>query len=943
MKHLIALFVFCFLISGFWLQASAQAACVSPTGIVGDIIYNANYTVPQYCNGGSWVSTGPNIYEPIGMYFNGGTASSYLSIAGTLAGAAAGKMATGSFWFKRTGDYATQQTLFMINSGANNPRFNILLTNANVLRITAASSSSTTRVNVTGSTVFTDSNWHHVAFSFNDSAAQVAGSNPAIYVDDVAETLTVTTFSNGNIDFAPAGGPITVGVDNNFTVPFAGYLADFWLNLSYVDLSVTANRRYFINASKLPVDLGLTGSRGPTGSAPLVYLYGAAAAWNTNKGTGGGFTLTNGPLTTAGYGPSASARSVADLNEISSASFNNAAQVAVSGSYAYVGGGAADFDVVNVSTPSSLSLTGHMATANTTNVGGIAVSGTTVFLCSQGAGALVAIDVTTPSAPAQISTKGTSHTCYGGGTVAIQGNYAYTTSLNWSDMNILDISNPAAMVVKSNLVDGTKLLNPYDIAVDGNYAYVSSGVFTVIDVTSPTAPAIVGNIASGLSNPGQIAINPFNRNILYVGGNSAANAVHIIDVTTKTAPAIVGSFIPDPNACTGNLTISGRYLYVSSGSGALTCSAPNLHVYDISNPTAPVLLTNSGGTNFCALNGSAPTCGALAISGNNVYMTETVSGHGLISFQLTAAACSSPSGNEGDVIYNSDNHVMQYCNGSAWQPMGPVPGAGGGGCSSPAGSEHDIIYNSGKTVMQYCDGTSWIALGGAPAVGTTTGLAGWWKFDETSGSTASDSSGNGNTGTLNGSPTWAPGMDNGALTFVSTINQYVDVGNAAGLNFERTQPFSIAAWIYVVSPGCCPYEHIVTKRDTLTFQGIELDDTLGANAVAANIAGTDSTNITVESTPGDLSPLSTWHHVVMTYDGSSTAAGVKIYVDGVNQTLSVSSDNLDASILTSTHMVVGRVLTDTTYFNGSIDDVRVYNRVLSASEVSDLYHATGGQ
>ena len=73
-------------------------------------------------------------------------------------------------------------------------------------------------------------------------------------------------------------------------------IADFYFNpTTYIDLSVTANRRKFISASLHPVDRGATGSI-PTGTAPIMYQSGAVASWQTNKGTGGGFTLT-GALT----------------------------------------------------------------------------------------------------------------------------------------------------------------------------------------------------------------------------------------------------------------------------------------------------------------------------------------------------------------------------------------------------------------------------------------------------------------------------------------------------------------------------------------------------------------------------------------------------------------------------------------------------------------------
>ncbi len=75
-------------------------------------------------------------------------------------------------------------------------------------------------------------------------------------------------------------------------------------------------------------------------------------------------------------------------------------------------------------------------------------------------------------------------------------------------------------------------------------------------------------------------------------------------------------------------------------------------------------------------------------------------------------ACSSPSGSAGDMTYNTDYHMLQWCDGYSWNAVSrPVAGAGGGGCTVPAGSEGQLMYNTGTNVLQYCDGTSWVGVG----------------------------------------------------------------------------------------------------------------------------------------------------------------------------------------------------------------------------------------
>jgi hypothetical protein len=80
------------------------------------------------------------------------------------------------------------------------------------------------------------------------------------------------------------------------------------------------------------------------------------------------------------------------------------------------------------------------------------------------------------------------------------------------------------------------------------------------------------------------------------------------------------------------------------------------------------------------------------------------------------AACSSPAGVPGQIVYNTDYHVPQYCNGTEWIAFGVVNASGGGaGCSGPAGAEGEIIYNSDYDVVQWCDGVDWRAASGAIA------------------------------------------------------------------------------------------------------------------------------------------------------------------------------------------------------------------------------------
>jgi hypothetical protein len=218
------------------------------------------------------------------------------------------------------------------------------------------------------------------------------------------------------------------------------------------------------------------------------------------------------------------------------------------------------------------------------------------------------------------------------------------------------------------------------------------------------------------------------------------------------------------------------------------------------------------------------------------------------------------------------------------------------------------------------------------------GPVGWWKLDESSGTTASDQQTN-NPGTLTNGPTWAAtgGKINGALGFDGT-NDYVAVSNGDNFDFEYTQPMTISAWVNRTSNTS--EDDIFEKWNTAGSRGYGAffnpsDDhyyfTQATSSGAYNKVHTTSTLST-----------GTWYHVVATSDGSGTAAGMKLYVDGVQAATTVDANVLGGgTIRNSDNPGIGAENasgTAVTVFHGSLDDVRVYDRTLSLSEVKGLFN-----
>src|SRR3989344_2616867 len=219
----------------------------------------------------------------------------------------------------------------------------------------------------------------------------------------------------------------------------------------------------------------------------------------------------------------------------------------------------------------------------------------------------------------------------------------------------------------------------------------------------------------------------------------------------------------------------------------------------------------------------------------------------------------------------------------------------------------------------------WFGGGGSiPEDTMTRGLVGYWNFDEGSGRVAHDASNYANNGVA--SSTWATGKVGGALSFDGT-NDYVDAGNNASLN--STAALTVEAWVY---PTSIEGQGIVSK-DNLTIRSYSLY--LRASQYPQAALWTSSGYQTIYDT-GTKYQLNTWQHLAMTYDGSR----IRLYLNGVEQGSGVAQ----AGTITmgAVNVEIGRTEgNNAECFNGSIDEVGIYNRALTAEEIRYHYNRGG--
>ncbi|HML75191.1 MAG TPA: CotH kinase family protein, partial [Anaerohalosphaeraceae bacterium] len=211
--------------------------------------------------------------------------------------------------------------------------------------------------------------------------------------------------------------------------------------------------------------------------------------------------------------------------------------------------------------------------------------------------------------------------------------------------------------------------------------------------------------------------------------------------------------------------------------------------------------------------------------------------------------------------------------------------------------------------------------------GSETGLVLHWKFDETSGLYAADASGWGKTGTVYGA-SWNPtgGTIGGALQFNQADNYvyaYVE-GHPSTIfrGIAGTNPRSCTAWIKTDQPSGGIMAWGSELNSQLWLVWVDEKGLLRVDVGGGYIIGT--TLLT-----DDL-----WHHIAVTSNGTSTD-NIALYVDGRLETLGgvVSQSVNTASTLP---MTLGKYYSTFKVFNGLIDDVRVYNRVLSLQDVWNL-------
>lgn len=378
-------------------------------------------------------------------------------------------------------------------------------------------------------------------------------------------------------------------------------------------------------------------------------------------------------------------------------------------------------------------------------------------------------------------------------------------------------------------------------------------------------------------------------------------------VSAESVKSITGNILLDINSDeTSELHLNSTGLAIGQG---LAPSA-NLHLQGNGIVTGEMVIGNTAGNSTLELSGSLgyqiqSVSDNITLSGNSIAIADTSTGN----VTVTLPYAGNVMGRKYTIKKSSESNIL-------WV-------AGGGNAIDDLGSVEMTSSGNGYPYLSVVsDGSQWRILNQSSGIGAlgSDNLVGWWKFDEASGTTASDSSGQGNNGTLYGmaGTEWVSGKFGNAIE-LDGVDDYIRVPDSS--DYESNH-LTYSAWVYSDIVG--------TNIDGQTF--INKGDnpwsvilTVGGQKPNFHHHGP---NVWLSGTSINLNE---WVHVVASYDGSNS----KIYVNGV---LNASASDTTDTSYDSVDLYIGtRAGGNTNIFNGKIDDVRIYNKALSASEVAALY------
>jgi hypothetical protein len=195
-------------------------------------------------------------------------------------------------------------------------------------------------------------------------------------------------------------------------------------------------------------------------------------------------------------------------------------------------------------------------------------------------------------------------------------------------------------------------------------------------------------------------------------------------------------------------------------------------------------------------------------------------------------------------------------------------------------------------------------------------------LDEGSGTQAADRSGNGNVGTISGATWTTQGKHGSALTF-DGVNDWVTVADANAL--DLTTGMTLEAWVYPTAGGSGSWRNVIIKERP-SGEAYNLYSNADTNAPVVYVVRAAQPGTALDARGTAALALNTWTHVAATFDNAT----LRLYVNGTQ----VGTRAVAGPLVTSTGALrIGGNSLWGEFFQGRLDDVRIYNRALTAIEI----------
>ena len=961
----------------FFAIMNSALACTNPAANAGDIIYDDDRNLLSYCDGTNWIEvrgSGNLGYQANGIFFNGTDTRLTNSSPSGLTNS---DKITGSLWFKSTDTFVT-----FLGSDS----FSIAHTNPGRFIVTADNTLGTEVLSVRSSAGFLDfddGSWYHVLFSFDLS--DVSQNSAHIYINDQDVTNILGWTASEIMDF---GGATYLNVASAGSSYYGTNIADMWVDFgTYIDFDVETNRRDFISAQGRPVSLGIDGSA-PTGSAPEIFLSGNISGWETNKGTANGFT-EEGTMVASSDSPSINDPTLIGHWKLDETSGTSAADSSYFGNSGTMQNGLdATNDAVTGRIDQGLNFDGSDDEINLGNSDDLSFSGTSVFTISAWVkpngidyGNIVAKYGTTAASRqyAMYVSPSNAPRCLRevapfnleATTIMTAGQwYHIACSYDGTDLNIYvngTLENSVAM--------GSTNTNSTNVFIGSNANTSDSDrqLDAQIDDIRIYNRVLTDNEIQSLyaaCQEGTMIYNADRHVPQYCAGNDQWTAMG--PVRGGITNGLVGHWPLDETSGTtvsdasGNLNngtmLNGLDGSTSSVDGkvgtSLDFDMPSDNRVQINAPSSVLdNIWDGGGTvSFWTYLDSAGQNQSIWVAKENSWVINNrASAPSVgIEFDIDFSGQSNSLWRRDDgivvgewthvvITYNADsvtNNPTLYLNGTQ---IGLTE------ITTPAGTREDdaganIFFgdNPAGTVSQdgriddvrfYNRMLTKAEIQALYSLGNNedSSLVGHWKLDELSGTNAADSSGNSNTGTLtnfDSFPAWtSSGVIGNSLSFDGTD----DLVNVGTLFDYSTTDFTIAGWINAQTINSSDQNTFFSQWGSPRQVRLEIDGE-AQNCIA------DTLRLLVWDTAfrarcsNTIISSDTWYHIAVVVN---QGGNIEFYINGINDGSNPSLGTTIASGIDNS--VLGARTDSGQYFDGLLDDMRVYNRSLSAKEIDALY------